>query len=143
MGDKFRKLSGGQLVGQAQDIWQQQGDLIPQQHKRELGQVLTELSSRITYVCQGEQPVAYTKYSALGGSELAQHATRTFGRVSSDLPVESRGSIQEVITEMASRVEHAAIGSPTPTAQEHRQIESEWEHSAQRQSKQNEAAVFA
>jgi len=142
MADQYQKLSGGQLVGKAKQTWDEHGSQLPTQHKRELGQVLTELSTRINYICQGEQPTAFTKYSSLGGSELAQHAVRTIGRLSGELPVESRSQIQNVVTEMANRVEHAAIGTPTPT-QNQRSMEQSFEREFERAAQQGEAAVFA
>lgn len=144
MGEQqYRKLTGSQLVNKAHETWDEQSDQLPTQHKRELGQVLTELSTRINYICQGEQPKSFTKYSSLGGSELSQHATRTVSRVAGDLPVESRSDIQSIVSEMANRVEHAAIGTPTPTTQTQRSMEDNFEKEFARARAQGESAVFA
>lgn len=112
MGREMRKASGSQLITQTQEAWQQCRDQIPGQQRRELGQVLTELSARISYACNGEEPQQRSKYSTLGGAELASHAAKTVQKVSSVLPVDASRDLSTVITEMAHRVRFAAEGEP-------------------------------
>src|SRR4051812_23928931 len=52
--DSTSKATGRDLIGQAQDVWQEVGGSIPPQQRQDLGQVLTELGSRINYTCTGQ-----------------------------------------------------------------------------------------
>src|SRR3954471_23512553 len=110
--DSTSKATGRDLIGQAQDVWQEVGGSIPPQQRQDLGQVLTELGSRINYTCTGQTTDTKSKYSTLGGSELASHAQKMIQRISGQLPVDSSRSLTLVIAEMAQRVRYAAEGEP-------------------------------
>lgn len=110
--ETMTKASGRELISQTHEIWSDYRDQIPVQQRNELGQVLTELGTRINYTCQGQQPQTRTRYSTLGGAELASHAWKTVQKTSQQLPVEVSTKLSLVIGEMASRVRYAAEGEP-------------------------------
>lgn len=108
---EISKSSGRELIGQTQEIWQEYREKIPRQQRHDLGQVLTEMGSRINYACNGQQPETKSKYATLGGSELASHAQKTVQRVTQQLPVSVGQQLSWVVSEMASRVRYAAEGA--------------------------------
>lgn len=137
---EISKASGQDLINQTQDVWQESRETIPHQLRHELGQVLTELGSRITYTCQGQQPQR-TKYSSLGGTELASHAFKTVQKAANLLPVESSRQMSWVITEMANRVRYTAEGEPQSQSQDNGEGFAEFEKKQVGQSER--ATVFA
>lgn len=108
--NKARRATAADLVGQVRQGWPDIREHLPERYKDELGQVFTELTSRVSYVCGGKTPQEQSKYALLDGVALAAHTNATIMRIRQEMPVEM-SDIFEPIHELARRIEHAAQGA--------------------------------
>jgi len=112
MADSVRRMDAQTLTRHAQQAGDKLKQDVPSQYKTELKNVVEELTGRVDFVATGQSPRTKTTYQSLEASALAQQARHVISQIARNIPVDKRESL-EIIETLASRVEFAAIGSPS------------------------------